>query len=168
MSVWKKIYAREVLETHLPALWTSKSGFHACVRRSLFAVHRTTCQLFVSTDNPEASYTRSEGSAESSCYKIRRKLQVEHLNVSGQKVEEKLTPCQEKCHVTITDRLDFYFVYISNDDAMSPEFGRLYLAAYMSSSELSAHGSWLLLSVKCSYCEWVVDDAPQSVVRQCR
>ena len=133
----------------------------------VFAVHLATCQLFVSTDNPEASYTRSERSAEISCYKIRRKLQVEHLNVSGQKVEEKLTPCQEKCHVTITDRLDF-FLDMSNDDAMPPESGRLYLAAYMSSSELLAHGSWLLLSVKCSYCERVVDDAPQSVVRQCR
>jgi len=82
---------------HLPAFRTSKSGFHACVRRSLFAVHRTTCQAFVSTYNPEASYTRSEGSEEISCYKISRKLQVEHLNVSGQKVEENLTPCQEKC-----------------------------------------------------------------------
>jgi hypothetical protein len=76
----------------------------------VFAVHLATCHLFVSTDNPEASYTRSEGSAKISCYKIRRKLQVEHLNVSGQKVEEKLTPCQEKCHVTITDRLDFFWI----------------------------------------------------------
>jgi len=63
----------------------------------VFAVHRASCQVFVSTYKPEASYTQSEGNAEISCYKIRRKLQAEHLNVSGQKVEENLTPCQETC-----------------------------------------------------------------------
>jgi hypothetical protein len=95
----------------------------------VFAFHRATCQSFVSTHKPEASYMRSKGSKEISCYKIRRKPQAEHLNVSGQKVEENLTACQEKCLPTRQFKIDSIFLDISDDDDMQPLSGLLNLAA---------------------------------------